>query len=250
MEIPGRAANCCDKICVDKRLQAISIGGIMRNQFRKTIVLAIVIVALSGVAVAQPPAPPAPGAPGAQTAPAATGSSAIANPNYVSVVMETNVNKPAAEVWARVGKYCDIGEWLRVACTIVSGKDGEVGTVRSIGTEILVGKTELSYTYTQPVRAGQPYIQYHGTLEARPVTATTSKIVYTLMWDNSPLADDAAKEADKTRRRTQFQTAVDNMKILAVGGTLPPAPARGGGGGGAGRGGAPGGAPPAGGRGQ
>jgi hypothetical protein len=87
--------------------------------------------------------------------------------------------------------------------------------VRSIGTEILVGKTELSYTYTQPVRAGQPYIQYHGTLEARPVTATTSKIVYTLMWDNSPLADDAAKEADKTRRRTQFQTAVDNMKILA-----------------------------------
>jgi hypothetical protein len=248
MEIPRRTPNCCDKICVDKRLQAKSIGGIMRNQFSKTIVLvAIVIVALSGVAVAQPPAPPAPGAPGA---PAAAGSSAIANPNYVSVVMEANVNKPAAEVWARVGKYCDIGEWLRVACTIVSGKDGEVGTVRSIGTEILVGKTELSYTYTQPVRAGQPYIQYHGTLEARPVTATTSKIVYTLMWDNSPLADDAAKEADKTRRRTQFQTAVDNMKILAEGGTLPPVAARGGGGGGAGRGGAPGGAPPAGGRGQ
>jgi hypothetical protein len=247
MEIPRRTPNCCDKICVDKRLQAKSIGGIMRNQFSKTIVLvAIVIVALSGVAVAQPPAPPAPGAPGA---PAAAGSSAIANPNYVSVVMEANVNKPAAEVWARVGKYCDIGEWLRVACTIVSGKDGEVGTVRSIGTEILVGKTELSYTYTQPVRAGQPYIQYHGTLEARPVTATTSKIVYTLMWDNSPLADDAAKEADKTRRRTQFQTAVDNMKILAEGGTLPPVAARGGGGG-AGRGGAPGGAPPAGGRGQ
>jgi len=248
MEIPRRPPNCCDKIGVDKRPQATSIGGIMRNQFSKTIFLVpMVIVAVSGIAVAQPPAPPAPGAAGAQTAPAATGSSAIANPNYVSVVMEANVNKPAAEVWARVGKYCDIGEWLRVACTIVSGKDGEVGTVRSIGSEILVGKTELSYTYTQPVRAGQPYIQYHGTLEARPVTATTSKIVYTLMWDNSPLADDAAKEADKTRRRTQFQTAVDNMKILAEGGTLPPAPARGGGGG---RGGAPGGAPPAGGRGQ
>jgi hypothetical protein len=124
MEIPRRTPNCCDKICVDKRLQAKSIGGIMRNQFSKTIVLvAIVIVALSGVAVAQPPAPPAPGAPGA---PAAAGSSAIANPNYVSVVMEANVNKPAAEVWARVGKYCDIGEWLRVACTIFYGKDGEV----------------------------------------------------------------------------------------------------------------------------
>ena len=216
----------------------------MRNQISRIIVLIAIVVGLSGIAVAQPPAP---GGPGAQAAPA--GSSAIANPTYVAIVMETNVNKPAAEVWARIGKYCDIGEWARIACTITYGKDGEVGAVRSIGKEILVGKTELSYTYTQPVTAGQPYILYHGTLEARPVTATTSKIIYTLMWDNSPLADDAAKEADKTRRRTQFQGFVDNMKILAEGGTLPPAPARGGGGGG-GRGGAPGGAPPAGGRGQ
>jgi hypothetical protein len=220
----------------------------MRNQFSKSIVItAIAIVGLAGVAVAQPPAQGAPGGPGA---PAVAGSSAVANPTYVTIVMETTVNKPAAEVWARVGKYCDIGEWLRVACTIVSGKDGEVGTVRSIGSEILVGKTDLSYTYTQPVRAGRPYDLYHGTLEAKPLTATTSKIVYTLLFDNSMLADDAAREADKTRRRTQFQTAVDNMKILAEGGTLPPAPARGGAGGGGGRGGAPGGAPPAGGRGQ
>ena len=154
---------------------------------------------------------------------------AIPNPTYVSIVMETNVNRPAAEVWKRIGKYCDIGEWARIQCTITSGKDGEVGAVRSIGNEILVGKTELSYTYTQPVREGQPYILYHGTLEARPVTATTSKIVYTLMWDNSTLADDAAREADKMRRSAQFTPFVENMKILAEGGTLPPAPARGGG---------------------
>ncbi|MGZ4822082.1 MAG: hypothetical protein ACXVZM_10795 [Terriglobales bacterium] len=160
---------------------------------------------------------------------------AIPNPTYVSIVMETNVNRPAAEVWKRIGKYCDIGEWARVPCTITSGKDGEVGAVRSIGNEILVGKTELSYTYTQPVREGQPYILYHGTLEARPVTATTSKIVYTLMWDNSTLADDAAREADKMRRSAQFTPFVENMKILAEGGTLPPAAARGG----AAKGGAP-----------
>jgi hypothetical protein len=157
---------------------------------------------------------------------------AIPNPNYVTIPLEIMVNRPAADVWKRVGKYCDIGEWLRVQCTIISGKDGEVGAVRSIGNEILVGKTELSYTYTQPVREGQPYILYHGTVEARPVTATTSKIVYTLIYDNSTLADDAAREADKARRTQQFQTAIENMKILAEGGTLPPAPARGGGGGG------------------
>ena len=92
---------------------------------------------------------------------------------------------------------------------------------------MLVGKTELSYTYTQPVRDGRPYNLYHGTLEARPVTATTSKIVYTLFFDHSMLADDAAREADRARRVAQFTTAMENMKILAEGGTLPPAPPRG-----------------------
>ena len=165
---------------------------------------------------------------------------APATPTYVTIPLEITVNKPAAEVWARVGKYCDIAEWLQVpSCTILSGKDGEVGAVRSIGNEILVGKTELSYTYTQPVREGRPYNMYHGTLEARPVTATTSKLVYTLVFDNSMLADDAARDRDKAQRTAQFTTALQNMKILAEGGTLPPAPARGGRGGAGGPGGPP-----------
>ena len=99
--------------------------------------------------------------------------------------------------------------------------------MRSVANEILVGKTELSYVYTQPVREGQRYNMYHGTLEARPVTATTSKLVYTLFFDNSNLPDEAAKQADKDRRRTQFMRALQNMKTLAEGGTLPPPPARG-----------------------
>ena len=176
--------------------------------------VAIAFVSLASVASSQPPAP----------APLA-----VPNPNYVSIPMEVMVNRPAAEVWKRVGKYCDIGEWFQIPCTITSGKNDEVGTVRSIGNEILVGKTELSYTYTQPVREGRPYSLYHGTLEARPVTATTSKLIYTLILDNSLLADDAARDRDKAQRTTQFTQALENMKILAEGGTLPPAPARGGG---------------------
>jgi hypothetical protein len=43
------------------------------------------------------------------------------------------------------------------------------------------------------------------------------------------LADDAAREKDKTQKAAQFTRALENMKILAEGGTLPPAPARGGG---------------------
>jgi hypothetical protein len=153
---------------------------------------------------------------------------AIPQPHYETIVMEIIINRPAAQVWQRVGKYCDIGEWLRVNCTILSGKDGEVGTVRSVANEILVGKTELSYTYTQPVRAGVPYNLYHGTMEARPLTEMTSKIVYTLVYDNSMLADDAARATDRENRRVRFTQALENMKILAEGGTLPPAPARGG----------------------
>jgi hypothetical protein len=146
---------------------------------------------------------------------------AVANPTYTSLVMEVVINRPVEEVWKRVGKYCDIGEWMQVPCTLTSGKDGEVGTVRSIGREILVGKTDFSYTYTQPVQEGRPYILYHGTMEAKPVTSTTSKIVYTLMWDNSTLADDAARDRDKAQRRQMFETALNNMKILSEGGTLP-----------------------------
>jgi hypothetical protein len=154
---------------------------------------------------------------------------AVPNPTYVTLPMEIDVNRPAAEVWKRIGKYCDIGEWLRIPCTITSGDDGEFGAVRSVANEILVGKTELSYTYTQPVREGRPYDLYHGTLEARPVTPTTSKIVYTLVFDNSLLADDAARARNLEQRRTTFTRALANMKILAEGGTLPPPPQKQGG---------------------
>ena len=185
----------------------------MRYQLCKVAVIgALAVGGLATAAAAQAPAPP---------------PLQIPNPTYISIPLEIAVNKPAADVWKRVGKYCDIGEWLRIPCTITSGKDGEFGAVRSVANEVLVGKTELSYTYTQPVREGRPYNLYHGTLEARPVTATTSKIVYTLFFDNSMIGDEAAKEADRTRRTATFNQALQNMKILAEGGTLPPAPARG-----------------------
>jgi hypothetical protein len=195
----------------------------MSNYFSKAgLGWALVVVCLTQVASAQTPPP------GAQAGSAEAVSIVVANPTYISIPLEITVNRPAAEVWKRVGKYCDIGEWLRIPCTITSGKDGEFGAVRSVAGEVLVGKTELSYTYTQTVRAGRPYNLYHGTLEARPLTATTSKLVYTLMFDNSMLADDAAREKDRTQKTAVFTRALENMKILAEGGTLPPAPARGG----------------------
>ena len=127
-------------------------------------------------------------------------------------------------MWKRVGKYCDIAEWLQIStgCKILSGMDGEIGSVRSVANEVLVGKTEFSYTYTQTVRAGRPYNLYHGTMEVRPVTAKTSRLYYTLIYDNSMLPDDAARDKDKASRTATFTRAIQNIKTLAEGGKLPP----------------------------
>ncbi|HEV7691836.1 MAG TPA: hypothetical protein VGO52_13460 [Hyphomonadaceae bacterium] len=214
--------------------------------FARTLVAASALAALSGCAgapeatsSAKPdptyaapmaqPAPPAPVVAAAPPAPAAPAVRAriesVEKPNYVSIPMEITVNKPAKDVWARIGKYCDIGEWFQIAtgCTITAGKDGEFGAVRTVGSEILIGKTELSYGYTQPVRDGRPYNLYHGYLEARPINAKSTKLVYTLMYDNSLVpGDQAAKDAEIAGRRTRFEQGLANMKILAEGGKLPP----------------------------
>jgi hypothetical protein len=147
-----------------------------------------------------------------------TGPAFAAEPEYATVRMEIDVARPAAEVWAKVGKYCDISEWLNLDCKITSG-DGGIGTVRVLAggrvAEILVGKTDLSYGYTQPVREGQFYNLYHGFMEAKPISAKTSKLIYTLMLDVSDKADKAAKDADLAKRRTAFEAALQKMKSIA-----------------------------------
>jgi len=162
----------------------------------------------------------------AQTPAVPKGSVVVASPTYTSIQMEITVNRPAAEVWKRIGKYCDVAEWLQApaGCKIISGRDGEFGAVRSVGGgEVLVGKTELSYTYAQTPKEGTPFNLYHGTLEARPLTPATSKLIYTLFFDNSMLPDDASRAKDTEQRRARFTQALQNMKTLAEGGKLAPA---------------------------
>ncbi len=44
--------------------------------------------------------------------PAPTAPLAIPSPMYTSLVLETAVNKSAEDVWGRIGRYCDLEEWL------------------------------------------------------------------------------------------------------------------------------------------
>jgi hypothetical protein len=150
---------------------------------------------------------------------ALAGPAFAADPQYMTIKMEIDVAKPAPAVWAKVGGYCDITKWLDVPDCVIKSGDGGIGTVRLLRggqvTEILVSKTDLSYGYTQPVREGQFYNLYHGFLEAKPVTAQSSKLLYTLMYDISDKADEAARKADVAQRRTRFEGALKNMKKLA-----------------------------------
>jgi hypothetical protein len=182
----------------------------MRNNGQNIATVCIMLIVIGGAASAQE----------------SKGSVVVASPTYTSIAMEINVDRPAAAVWARIGRYCDVAEWLQVpaGCKIVSGQDGEVGAVRNVGGgEVLVSRTQYSYTYAQTPKEGTPYNLYHGTVEVRPMTTTTSKIFYTLFFDNSMLPNDAARATDKEARRARFTQALQNMKTLAEGRALPPA---------------------------
>ncbi len=110
----------------------------------------------------------------AQTpAPAADPSGVVvAHPTYVFIPMESH-REPAlpAKCGSASASIAISAKWLQTTCTISTQAKtmARLALFGSIGGEVLVGKTELSYTYTQPPRAGRPYNLYHGTLEARPI---------------------------------------------------------------------------------
>jgi hypothetical protein len=140
--------------------------------------------------------------------------------DWVILTLTANANKPADVTWDRIGghDWCGILRFLDrlKGCTIDSGK-GEVGSVRTVmvGTtptvEMAVARTPLSYTYAQPYTP----IFYHGTMAVEAVDATHSRIVYTLMWNQTPVGDAAAQAAAREARRGAFQRAVDKMAEAA-----------------------------------
>jgi hypothetical protein len=133
--------------------------------------------------------------------------------DYVVIHMERAVNRPAALVWSRVGGYCQIEAWFGTKCVYTTGS-GDIGTNRHLnGTidELMVGKTPLSYAYTQPASP----ILYHGNLAVEVVDSGHSRIVYDLLYDAAPLGTAEAKAADIAKRKTRFEAGVDKMKQIA-----------------------------------
>jgi polyketide cyclase/dehydrase/lipid transport protein len=137
---------------------------------------------------------------------------------YATVKLNISVDAPIDVVWKKVGGYCDIVKWLPQikTCTYTSG-NGELGTVRRLADridELLVAQGKYYYVYAQPSPPGRD-ILYHGTLEAVADGKKKTTILYNLVWDQSPLADDAAKKKDLDGRTTAFTNALAAMKKLA-----------------------------------
>lgn len=133
--------------------------------------------------------------------------------DYVAIVQETEIGVPAATAWAKVKGYCDIGAWLKTTCEITSGKDGELGAVRTIAgrvVEVIVATTPMSYTYADV----DTKILYHGTVEIRPVDAKSSKLVYSLFFDQASIPEDQ-REANRARRAAMFKGVMATMKAQA-----------------------------------
>ena len=137
---------------------------------------------------------------------------------YATVKLDTTVNAPIETVWAKVGPWCAIQAWLpRLGPCVMTG-DGGLGSVRKLGAqgaivEVMVAQTKYSYTYAQPNNT----ILYHGTLSAEPIDKGHTKLMYTVVWDDEPDGDQAAKDKDKAGRTASFTTALANMKAIAEG---------------------------------
>ena len=135
--------------------------------------------------------------------------------DYVVITRQVDVDRPADQVWKRIGSYCAIAEWLKVTCDYSSGS-GDVGSVRRInGTNIepMVAKTPLSYTYWQTA-GNMAASSYHGTLAVEPEGAGRSRIFYTLFYDQAAMASDAVRTSERERLTQRFQGALDTMKAI------------------------------------
>lgn len=136
-------------------------------------------------------------------------------PEFTTILLEKVVDRTPSQVWAKIGPYCAIQQWLDAPCQITAGNGVGVGTNRRLrGTidEVMVAVTSHSYTYAQPTSP----IFYHGTLAVEPLDrGRQSKIVYTLFYDVAPLTTVEARQADRKQRTDRFSAALDKMKEMA-----------------------------------
>ena len=143
-------------------------------------------------------------------------SAALAAEDWVAVERTIEVKAPAAKVWGLLGGYCAANKARGAPCDFTKGT-GELGTIRKLNPtteEVKVAEGQYSYGYMQTLGASTP-LRYHGNISVLPVSGASSKIVYTLVYDQGALATDAERETTRNTFGTRFQGAIEQMKTLA-----------------------------------
>lgn len=139
--------------------------------------------------------------------------------DFTAIKVERTANASIDQTWKKIGAFCALRDWLApMTCDITTGTDFQIGSVRSIDkgrrVEVMVGQTKYSYAYTYIVP--EPTL-YHGQLEAIADGPNKTKIIYSVIYDQDPKGDAAAKAAFKETRTKQFVPYVETMVKLAEG---------------------------------
>lgn len=139
--------------------------------------------------------------------------------DYVVIRKEVTVERPADAVWAKIGNYCAIREWMGTSCEYASGNGG-VGSVRVIAngtvTEPMVAATARSYTYWQTV-GNLAAANLHGTLAAEADGPNRTKLSYTLFYDQAALPSDEVRASERARLDGRFLELLGAMRALVEG---------------------------------
>ena len=135
--------------------------------------------------------------------------------DWITMRFTANINKSADVAWQKVGgdDLCALGQYIDLPCANTKGTKLELGAIRTINNtlvEYIVARTKYSYTYAQANHS-----LYHGTMEVEPLTPATSRLVYTLLWNQTGVGDAAAQAASRDGRKARFQAAVDKMAAAA-----------------------------------
>ena len=138
--------------------------------------------------------------------------------DWVTLLFSIDIARPADVAWKKVGggNWCAIGKYIDLPCKVDKGK-GDLGSLRTIITpagpvvENIVARTRYSYTYAQPFTP----TFYHGTMAIEPLTTTSSRLTYALIWNQNGLPDAKARTAAVEGRKVRFQAAMERMKAAA-----------------------------------
>lgn len=136
-------------------------------------------------------------------------------PDFAVIECTIEISLAADKAWEKIGIYGDAGKYLNVESQQIAGKGG-IGSVRTISgsiVEVMVGKGPLSYTYTQTTGPMADF-QYHGNVALDATGENSSKLTYTINYDQTKM-DQPARAAAAERIRPRFQGMVEAMKADA-----------------------------------